>query len=381
MSSNYGYGYAIYHFVIEVVHGESEIEPNDTRQQADTLPSADLFEAFSLNASIGYQGDDVDIVDWYQVHLPLGQLVKAKCSQGIVMRVYDSQMAEVPEFVGTVEDMLGVTFLARKERTYHILVVPIDTGIAADYTLALESALLKPYDEIEYARIPQQKLELPVFGFTGQIGHYGQYAQGDTSDTFRFFALAGSTLKLKFTEGYAGFINIRQEDPSEYGGYYLQYPVDTGAGEYEWLITRPGAFELQLYAAVTKAVDYTFNLELVTDKLVIRSVSPRDIKLNKPTTFIADVLGSESASFQWSFGGSATPSESTQRYPTVVCSVPGVHSGSLTVKTSGPPTTFAFSFNVSDWERETVKPINWGLRSRRPNRRPIRSAVHRYSVW
>ncbi len=120
-------------------------------------------------------------------------------------------------------------------------------------------------------------------------------------------------------------------------------------------------------ASVTVSNDFGedfFAFTLVVGEAVtppnILSVGPTQGHVDDSVTFVAVVEGDEPLSYEWNFGGGATPDTSTDTEPEVtLSSTPGTYSASLTVTNPGGENTFPFDLLVkagSDYDE--VEPNN-----------------------
>ena len=357
-------GYTIYHFVINIVHGDSEVEPNNTPAQADRLPPANTFDEFISDASIGKQQASIDTADWFQISVPQGQRVKALVSEGAIVRVYDSHMVEVPESTGTSSYMRSVIFTARISGSHYIEVVPEDAGVNTEYSLTLTNLEPSKYDDYETYREPPQTLPFPLSGFTGSIYRYsvGDNYYDDYEDSFRFKALIGQRLdltidftpKLGESSGITIVLGFRNED-----GYYIYSEIyETTGGPFSigQVLPYSGYYTLQIYRFTGSAynVDYELNGTLTYDNPAPYDILPHNVTVNKPTVIYADIPGADGATYYWEFSDGATPRASSQNKPTVTFSKAGQYSGRVTITNGGTPSVTDFSIQVDEWNREAI---------------------------
>jgi|GEM_PF-1271422 len=90
------------------------------------------------------------------------------------------------------------------------------------------------------------------------------------------------------------------------------------------------------------------------DPPTVDSVSPTVGLSGYPLTFIADVDGAPPFTFQWDFGGGASPNTAVEEWPTVTLGAEGTYDCSLTVTNDYGEDTFGFTLEVlepgpGDW--------------------------------
>jgi PKD repeat protein len=87
---------------------------------------------------------------------------------------------------------------------------------------------------------------------------------------------------------------------------------------------------------------------VIADPPVITSVNPLEGITGTDVQFIATVGGTAPFTYDWSFGGGATPDTSTEESPTVTLGAVGSYNASLTVTNAAGSDTFDFTLDVTD---------------------------------
>lgn len=357
-------GYTIYHFVINIVHGDSEVEPNNTPAQADRLPPTNTFDEFILNVSIGKQQTSIDMADWFLISVPQGQRVKTLVSEGAVVRVYDSHMVEVPESTGTSSYMRSVIFTARTSGSHYIQVVPEDAGVNTEYSLTLTNLEPSKYDDYETYRLPPQTLDFPLSEFTGSIYQYsiGEQYYSDWQDTYCFKAQVGQHLYLDITfipnlgESKRITVILRSARENGFSSFYRTYDAEGDSQIIDEVLPYSGSYEVELYRFTGGAydIDYELNGTLTYDNPVPYDILPHNVTVNKPTVIYVDMPGADGATYYWEFSDGASPRVSTQSRPTVTFSKVGQFAGRVTIINGGTPSVTDFAIFVDEWNREYI---------------------------
>ncbi len=92
--------------------------------------------------------------------------------------------------------------------------------------------------------------------------------------------------------------------------------------------------------------DFMLNVEL---QPTIIEVMPTIGDPGQPATFTATVEGTLPFTYDWDFGGGATPNTSEQESPQVILAESGIYTISLTVTNVWAADTYSFSLTVTDW--------------------------------
>jgi len=90
-------------------------------------------------------------------------------------------------------------------------------------------------------------------------------------------------------------------------------------------------------------------------KIHIISISPQSGVTGTEVTFTAVIEADLAVTYAWSFGGGATPNESTEESPTVTLGAPGNYDASLTIENADGSDTMEFTLVVNP---ETGEPPN-----------------------
>lgn len=354
-------GNVIHHFVIDVGHDDSEMEPNDTPAQADRLPSAGTFEEFSLDAHSG----GTDAADWYQIEAPQGRLIKASCDAGNVIRVFDSRLVEIPESVGSVAKMEYLKFVCNKQSSYYLSVTPVDAETSKPYTLTVTSRAWPILDELSdenYRTKPVENLTFPLEDFKGHVFATSSGSDFDFTDTYYFKALAGDHLNLNFDFLQLGekaasmHIEVNYENPTS--GYEYNNDVSGIYEPYNLDINLPysGTYTLKLWSFLPLGsdIEYIVSGYLSHDEPAISYISPLNVTVGTPTAFYGYAPGAEGWTYKWVFGPDASPQTTTTGIPIVTFNTPGIHSCSLTITNGSYITSSGFTVNVVGWHRQPV---------------------------
>jgi PKD repeat protein len=195
--------------------GQSETEPNNTSEQANTL---------LYNGSQSGAISDVDNVDWYKIVIPQGGNLKLRFSAdgGHEVNIYlkdssliGNDLAKASSYFNDLKlDSLVFPIL---KGTYFVAVIR-SRGSGA-YKIESSLNILQWPEDTEPNNEFSNALMLPVNGsVTGLIGHYDTRVKNfDPFDWYKIVVPQGGNIKLKFSADGGHEVNIYLKDSSLIG--------------------------------------------------------------------------------------------------------------------------------------------------------------------
>ncbi len=121
----------------------------------------------------------------------------------------------------------------------------------------------------------------------------------------------------------------------------------------------PGEYTITVNATNgfgTDEATFPFTVTLVGDAPVISFVTPTVVQSGVETSISATVSGTEPFTYEWDFGGGATPGTSGEATPLIMPGAEGTYNASLTVTNIIGSDTLDFSLEVKD---DDVTPPAW----------------------